>query len=183
MPLTEPEPSLAERVDSVASQGPTARVPVAETAFGRRVDRIAEVFAVGLLGIIVILVFLNSLGRFAFSYPLVWTEEVVATLIIWLSVAGAFLALRSQELITVEVLTSCLPPVLRHGLQVVIQLTSALIFAYLAWLGWRYFGLFGADRTPYFGFPKGAYMLALVVGWAAMAIVCLLSCARRRPGR
>ena len=183
MPLTEHEPSLAERVDSVASQGPSAGVRVAETAFGRLVDRIAEVFAVGLLGTIVILVFLNSLGRFAFSYPLVWTEEVVSTLIIWLSVAGAFLALRRQELITVEVVTSRLRPVLRHGLQVTMQLASALILAYLAWLGWRYLGLFGADRTPYFGFPKGAYMLALVVGWAAMAVVCLLSCVRRRPDR
>ncbi len=183
MPLTEREPSLAARVDSAVSQEPSADARLAETAIGRLVDRIAEVFAVGLLGTIVILVFLNSLGRFAFSYPLVWTEEVVSTLIIWLSVAGAFLALRRQDLIAVEALTSRLRPALRHGLHVAIQLTSALILAYLAWLGWLYLGLFGADTTPYFGFPKGAYMLALVVGWAAMAIVCLLSCARRRPGR
>ena len=180
MPPTEREKSLAERVDSVESQ---AGARAGRTAAGRLADRVAEVFAVILLGSIVILIFLNSLSRFAFSSPLVWTEEVVATLIIWVSVAGAFLALRRRELITIEVVTKRLPPGPRRGLWVAVQLSSALVLAYLAWLSWQYFDVFGGDKTPYFGFPKGVYMSALAVGWAAMAIATVLSLLVRRKGR
>jgi len=177
------EHSLAKRVDAIASEAQSVDARVANSAFGRLVDRVAEIFAAVLLSTIVILIFLNSLSRFALSSPLVWTEEVVATLIVWVSVAGAYLALRRQELITVEVLTIRLPSNLRHGLQVVVNLASALVLAYLAWVSWRYFGLFGSDKTPYFGYPKGAYMLPLVIGWTAMAIACLLSLIGRRKGR
>lgn len=183
MPPSERERSLSERVDAVASQAKSGDARVAKTASGRLVDRVAEALAVVLLGTIVVLIFLNSLGRYAFASPLVWTEEVVASLIIWLAVAGAFLAVRRRQLITVEVVTIHLPQGLRHGLQVVVQLASALILAYLAWLGWRYLEIFGGDRTPYFGFPKGFYMSALVVGFGAMAVACLLSLGRHRQRR
>lgn len=183
MPPTDRERSLAERVDAVTGQASPADTPAAKMTPGRFVDRLSEVLAVTLLGVIVVLIFLNSLGRFAFASPLVWTEEVVASLIIWLAVAGTFLAVRRRQLITVEVVTMRLPQGLRHGLQVVVQLASSLILAYLAWLGWQYLAIFGGDRTPYFGFPKGFYMSAIVVGFGAMAIACLLSLGRRRQNR
>ena len=123
---------------------------------------------------IVALVFLNAFFRYSFANPLVWTEEIVSSLIIWLAVAGAFLALRRRQLITIEVVTSRLPAGPRAALGVTMQLASALVLAYLAWLGWRYLGLFGKDTTPFFGFPKAFYMSAIPVGIGVMAIACLL---------
>jgi len=177
------EAELAERIERAAREEELAAGTSAPTRAGRAVDRIAEALAVLLLGTIVVLVLGNALGRYLFAKPLVWTEEIVASLIIWLAVAGAFLALRRRQLITVGAVSARLPAPARAALGLAAELVSAFVLGYLAWLGWRYLGLFGADTTPFFGFPKGFYMLAIPVGLGAMAIACLVSALGTRGWR
>ena len=181
MSAPETDRDLAERVGE--RLGPGELEPRAVTRLGGHVDRVAELVAVALLGTIVVLVFLNASFRYLFADPLVWTEEIVASLIIWLAVAGAFLALRRRQLITVDVLTAKLPAGPRAALAVAVQLLSAAVLGYLAWLGWQYLGLFGKDTSPFFGFPKAFYMAAIPVGMAAMAIACLLPAFSRKRRR
>ena len=183
----EADRDLAERVDEQVRAGEFEPGAEAESQLGGLVDRGAELAAVILLGVIVLLVFLNAFFRYAFANPLVWTEEIVSSLIIWLAVAGAFLALRRRQLITIEVVTGRLPDGPRIALGITMQLASAFVLAWLAWLGWRYMGLFGKDTTPFFGFPKAFYMAAIPIGIGVMAIACLLpvisSRAQRRRAR
>lgn len=183
MPRPEDEHDLAERISETARAEEFAAGSTAATPLGRIVDQAAEAIAVALLGVIVVLVFLNAFFRYAFANPLVWTEEIVASLIIWLAVAGAFLALRRRQLIAIEVVTGRLPPRLRAALDVAAQLATALVLAYLAWLGLRYTGLFGKDTTPFFGFPKGFFMAAIPVGLGAMALAALVAALSRRQQR
>ena len=170
----EADRDLAERIDEKVRAGDFGPGAEAELQPGGFVDRVAELVAVILLGVIVLLIFLNAFFRYSFANPLVWTEEIVSSLIIWLAVAGAFLALRRRQLITIEVVTKRLPEVPRTVLGITMQLASAFVLAWLAWLGWRYMGLFGKDTTPFFGFPKAFYMAAIPVGIGVMAIACLL---------
>lgn len=141
---------------------------------GRTVDRVAEALAVLLLGAVVLLVFANGASRYLANQPLVWTEEAVAALVIWLAVVGGFLAVRRRELIRVRVLVNRLPSRAQVLLEIVVQALSAMVFAYVAWQGWRYLGVFGGDKTPYFGLPKGVYMSALPIGCLAMALGFLI---------
>ena len=97
--------------------------------------------------------------------------------------AGAFLALRRRQLITIEVVTGRLPEGLRTALGIAMQLLCAFVLAYLAWLGWRYMGLFGTDTTPFFGFPKAFYMAAIPIGIGVMAIACLIPVISSRISR
>ena len=179
----EADRDLAERVDEQVRAGELEPGAEAESSLGGFVDRVAELVAVILLGVIVVLVFLNAFFRYLFANPLVWTEEIVSSLIIWLAVAGAFLALRRRQLITIEVVTGRLPEGLRTALGIVMQLLSAFVLAYLAWLGWRYMGLFGKDTTPFFGFPKAFYMAAIPIGIGVMAIACLIPVISSRNSR
>ena len=174
MPQPDTDRDLAERVDEQVRAGEFEPGAETDSKFGGYINRVAELVAVVLLGTIVLLVFLNAFFRYLFANPLVWTEEIVSSLIIWLAVAGAFLALRRRQLITIEVVTNRLPPGVRTALGIAVQLGSAFVLGYLAWLGWRYMGLFGEDTTPFFGFPKAFYMAAVPVGIGAMAIACLL---------
>lgn len=174
---------LADQISEKARADELGSGSMAETQLGDYVNRVTELVAVALLGVIVLLVFLNAFFRYLFASPLVWTEEIVASLIIWLAIAGAFLALRRRQLITIEVVTDRLPTGVRKLLGFVVQLTSAVVLGYLAWLGWRYLGLFGKDTTPFFGFPKGVYMAAIPIGMAAMAIACLVGAFSSKHGR
>jgi TRAP-type C4-dicarboxylate transport system permease small subunit len=145
------------------------------------VDRVAEALSVSLLGAVALLVFANAASRYLAGRPLVWTEEAVAALVIWLAVIGGFLALRRRELIRVNVLVERLPPRAQVLLEIGVQVLSAMVFAYVAWQGWRYLGVFGGDTTPYFGLPKGVYMAALPIG--CLAIVLGFLCEAREAGR
>ncbi len=121
-----------------------------------------------------VLVIANASGRYLFSRPLVWTEEIVASLLIWLVVIGAYLALERRQMIASGVLLDRLSPAGRRWFSVAIHALCAITFAWIANVGWQYLALFGSDRTPYFGFPKGFYLAALPVAAAAMALVGII---------
>jgi len=136
-------------------------------------DKVVEVAGVLALGVIVGLVLINACGRYLFSTPLVWTEEIVATLLIWVVMIGAYLALeRGQMIASTAFLEKFAPPV-RQTIVIASNALAAVTFAFIANVGWQYFGLFGTDKTPYFGFPKGVYIAALPLAAAAMALVAL----------
>ena len=173
------EVSAASRANELGRGEKTRAGPVART-----VDRVAEALCVSLLGAVALLVFANAASRYLADRPLVWTEEAVAALVIWLAVIGGFLAVRRHELIRVQVLVNRLPLRAQVLLEIVVQALSAMVFAYVAWQGWRYLGVFGGDTTPYLGLPKGVYMAALPIGCLAIALGFLSEAreaGRRRP--
>ncbi|WP_075222517.1 TRAP transporter small permease [Acuticoccus yangtzensis] len=137
------------------------------------IDKVVEVAGVLALVTIVVLVLVNACGRYLFSRPLVWTEEIVATLLIWVVMIGAYLALeRGQMIASTAILEKFAPPV-RRGIAAASNALAAFTFAFIAHVGWQYLGLFGRDKTPYFGYPKGVYIAALPLAAAAMALVAI----------
>lgn len=167
--MTESYDDIARRVeaaDDAPDIPPPPRNPVAAA-----VDKAVEALGVVLLNTIVVLVIANASGRYLFSRPLVWTEEIVAGLLIWLVVIGAYLALERRQMIASGVLLERISPAARRWVSVAIHALGALTFAWIANVGWQYLDLFGGDRTPYFGFPKAFYLAALPVAAAAMALV------------
>ncbi|MEO1102984.1 MAG: TRAP transporter small permease [Pseudomonadota bacterium] len=149
------------------------------------VDKAMEAVGVILLNIIVVLVLLNAGGRYLFSRPLVWTEEIVAGLLIWLVMVGAFLALQRRQMIASTALVDRWPTWAQAAAQLFANGLAAITFGFIAYVGWQYLNMFGGDSTPYFGFPKGFYLSALPVMAAAMALVAVFiaveSAARRQP--
>lgn len=151
-----------ERRDSVS--GPPHGVLLAA------VDKAVEVLGVTVLNAIVLLVFVNACGRYLFSKPVVWTEEIVAGLLIWLVMLGAYLALGRRQMIASNALIDRLPARVRVAAQIFSNVLAAVCLSFLAYVGWQYLDLFGTDRTPYFGMPKGWYLAALPIAAAAMAL-------------
>jgi TRAP-type C4-dicarboxylate transport system permease small subunit len=149
------------------------------------VNRVAEALGVALLGAVVLIVFVNAAMRYLLDTSIIWAEEVVLGLIPWLAMAGLFLAIRRQTTIRIEYFFNRFPAPVRRALTLLGDSWSAVVFAYLAWVSISYLNLFGGDRTPYLGVPKGIFAAALVVGGvAAMAAFALEAWrARERPGR
>ncbi|GAB5375936.1 MAG: hypothetical protein AcusKO_23980 [Acuticoccus sp.] len=135
------------------------------------VDKGVEVAGVLALVTIVFLVLINAGGRYLFSRPLVWTEEVVATLLIWVVMIGSYLALERGQMIASNAVLDRFAPRVRKAIAIASNALAAVSFAWIAHVGWQYLGLFGTDKTPYFGFPKGVYIAALPLAAAAMALV------------
>lgn len=167
--------ALAQAADAATTAQldglPRTRGPLAAVDIG------VEVLGVLVLNVIVILVLANATGRYLFSRPLVWTEEVVVILILWLIMIGTFLSLSRRNLMASNLLTDRLTPRAAPFVALATHLLAAAVFAWITHVGWAYLGIFGGDRTPYFGFSKGIYMTALPVGAAAMALASLIAAA------
>ena len=136
-------------------------------------DKVVEAAGVLALAAIVVLVILNAGGRYLFSRPLVWTEEIVAVLLIWVVMIGAYLALERGQMIASTALLEKFPTPVRRAIVIASNALAALSFGFIANVGWGYLGLFGRDKTPYFGFPKGVYIAALPLAAGAMALVAV----------
>jgi TRAP-type C4-dicarboxylate transport system permease small subunit len=131
------------------------------------VNRCAEAAGVLLLGSVVLIVFVNAVLRYLANTSIIWAEEVVLGLIPWLAMVGLFLAIRRQTTIRIDYFFERLPGPLQSGLTVLAHAWSAVVFAYLAVVSIDYLQLFGGDRTPYLGVPKGIFAAALVAGGGA----------------
>jgi TRAP-type C4-dicarboxylate transport system permease small subunit len=184
-PEQEGEGGLSARVAEAGRRqellDPDRGLPPADVA----INRVAEALGVLLLGSVTLIVFLNAAMRYVLDTSIIWAEEVILGLIPWLAIVGLFLAIRRQTTIRVEYFFDRLPAALKPPLALLAHSWSAVVFAYLAWVSIDYLKLFGGDRTPYLGVPKGIFAAALIVGGvAAMAAFAFEAWrAFRRGGR
>jgi TRAP-type C4-dicarboxylate transport system permease small subunit len=168
-----------------AETGPTVRVPglgggEAQASWPRPfVDRAVEALAVTALVLITVLLLVNALGRYLFSSPLLWAEEVATSLVIWLTMLGMFITARRRELIRVRSFMEKLPPRIQDALDVVTDLISVVSLSYLAWFAISYLQTFGGDTTPFLGLPKGLFTSAIPVGALGLALVVVIDLFQR----
>jgi TRAP-type C4-dicarboxylate transport system permease small subunit len=190
-PSPEPEEpgDLAARVAAAGRRqellDPDLGLPRADVI----VNRVAEALGVVLLAAVVLIVFVNAAMRYVLDTSIIWAEEVVLGLIPWLAMVGLFLAIRRRTMIRIDYFFNRFSAPLRRALAVLGQSWSAVAFAYLAWVSIGYLNLFGGDRTPYLGVPKGIFAAALVVGGVAAVAAFALEAWRaggrvgERPGK
>ncbi|MFE3836175.1 TRAP transporter small permease [Pseudogemmobacter sonorensis] len=131
-------------------------------ALRARLRWLVESAAMVLLVVLVALVLANSLSRYLLSAPLVWTEEVVKALLMWLGALGITVAALRGGLIACGIWTGKLPNRMRRHLAVFQNILGIGVMAVLAWLAWEYILLFGGDRSPILGLPKGIAISGII---------------------
>jgi TRAP-type C4-dicarboxylate transport system permease small subunit len=163
MPHDEPSDISAQVADAGRRQeldDPDRGLPRGDVI----VNRLAEAFGVLLLGSVVLIVFVNALMRYTLNTSIIWAEEVVLGLVPWLAMTGLFLAIRRHTMIQIDYFFESLPRAVQPALLVLGQAWAAAVFGYVAVTSIIYLQLFGADRTPYLGLPKGIFAVSLLVG-------------------
>jgi TRAP-type C4-dicarboxylate transport system permease small subunit len=155
-----------------------ATIPPNTPSVGHPVRRIAlvlvETAAVVLLVVLVVLVLANSTGRYLFSRPLPWTEEVVVALLMWLGGLGITVAALRNSLIACSIWTARLGPLGQRRLRRVQNLFGIATMAALAWFAWRYLGTFGGDLSPLIGMPKAVPITGIIGCAAGMSLAFLI---------
>ena len=136
----------------------------------RAVNRVAEIVGVAALGSIVLTIFANAVGRYAFNRSIIWAEELVLLLVPWLAMAGVFLSVRRGTMIRIEYFFEKLPPGVRRPLGPLGHLFSACVLTFMAGISVQFVLLFGFDRALYLEIPRIYSSSALVVGGFASAL-------------
>jgi C4-dicarboxylate transporter DctQ subunit len=103
-------------------------------AFGRILnaleDVIASLFLLSGLG----LVFVNVIGRYIFSKPIFWADEVAAYLIIWAALFGLGIAFKDKRHIQVTMLYAKMPLLVKRILTFIVNI-GGILFCVLFVIG------------------------------------------------
>ena len=113
------------------------RVAPRFAAVGAVIDRIDAWIVFGLAVALVILTalgFSQVVSRYVFGAPLIWSEELIRIILIWVVCVGVGPAYRLGYLAAIETLVRAVPTVLVNPIRIFTLLVSALIW--VVWIVW-----------------------------------------------
>jgi TRAP-type C4-dicarboxylate transport system permease small subunit len=129
-----------------------------------------DALLVAILAAMILLAATQILLRNVFDIGFIWTDELLRLLVLWIAVAGALAASRSDRHISIAVLDRFLPDVAQKATKLALDLFTAAVCALIAWhslafvLTTREFG-----DTMLGGFPAWILQAIMPAGFALMA--------------
>jgi len=141
------------------------------------INRVVGLILACMLGIMSVLILLQVFCRFVIDYPLTWSEEVSRYLMVYIVFLGASLAMRHNQLISIEVLPELLTGTKRKILISLVMILSLIFLVILFMQGINMLNVVQAQSSPalglsmaipYAALPIGAILLAL----NAVAVIC-----------
>lgn len=127
-----------------------------QSLLGQGIARAEEVIIAAILGVMVILTFVNVVLRYLFNESLIWGLEVVLVLFAWLVLFGISHAFRITAHLGVDAVLNLMPPKGQRVLGIISAL-CCIAYALLLMKGaWDYYAPFvGMDATAGRWFPTG----------------------------
>lgn len=134
------------------------------------INKVVKILLAISLIIMTIIMILQVFSRFIFNLPLNWSEEATRYLGIYAVFFGAALAVRYNELISVEAVPDLLPEKGRKYLKIVVLFICLVFFAVVLIQGFSLVGNVSMQKSPalripmsipYFSIPLGAILLFL----------------------
>ena len=102
--------------------------------FFRLYDSWIEKAIAALLGFLIVSLFAQVISRYAFNFPIMWTDEIGRYTFIWIVYLGSAAAFKNKSHLIVDVFTSKMPPKIQLNLNrffhTVIILFLFLVFKY-----------------------------------------------------
>jgi len=139
------------------------------------IDGVVQVVVVALLLSMTAVLFFNSIGRSVLNVSFVGGPALGRLLVIWLTFLGAYLAVRSESHITVDLVRRLLSRRIVDRLTILISLFSAATCAWVAWLStaftWTRFTAGQID--PMLEIPSGIFYLPVPIGAFLMTLAFL----------
>ena len=79
--------------------------------------------------------------RQVFSTGIMWADELVRIIVLWLAMFGAVAAARDNRHIRIDALSHLLPSAVIRYLRIVVDLFAAVVCGVIAWHSWRFLQL------------------------------------------
>lgn len=127
-------------------------------------------FLAVLFGGIALLTIYQVFARYALNSPLVWSEEVVRTLMVWIVLLGTAIALRKGSLISVEIILHLVPKKVRRILDLIIITLNVVYMVLLTKYGFIIMDSLKGQTTGALEIPVSWAYAAIPVG-AIMALI------------
>lgn len=151
-----------------------------------RVVRCVRLVEDGLIVVLVLAMILLAASqiflRNFWGVGLVWADPLLRVMVLWVGLLGAMAATRSNNHITVDVLSRFLAPGLKRASQWVTGLFATFVCALLAWHGARFVAMeYEAETVLFSGIPAWCCELIIPLGFGVMALRFLVVTIRPLP--
>ncbi|MBG9567095.1 TRAP transporter small permease [Brevibacillus agri] len=124
-----------------------------------------------ILGFTALLTLYQVFARYILKSPLVWSEELVRYLMIWIVFLGAALALRKGLLISVEIVQQIVPKTARKIMEIITVIVNVILLIILTKYGFGIMENLANQTTGAMDIPVAWTYAAIPVG----SIIALLN--------
>ena len=125
---------------------------------------IEDALLVGMLAVMVLLAGAQILARNFFGEGLVWSDQLLRILVLWVGVLGALAASRDNNHIVIDLVPKLLPARAKRGIEIVIFAFTSAVSALVAWHAARFV-------IEEYGYSQP--LLGPVPGWVFQTIIPL----------
>ena len=106
--------------------------------FGRLLENIA---LVAMLSGMIVLAVGQIVLREVFDTGVIWADELLKLMVLWLAMIGSIAASRDNRHIRIDVLSHVLPDSMMRASRTIVDLFAAAVCGVIAWQAWRYLQL------------------------------------------
>ncbi len=115
-------------------------------------------------------VFLQFFTRYVLNNSFAWTEEVAIFCLVAIVFLGSAMCVRTSRHIHVDFLYRYVGGLPGRALSTFVDLLRIGIFAYLAWLVWKYKSLIPDENMTTVDFPKWPFFMMVFVSFVLMTL-------------
>ena len=145
--------------------------PVAKRAhaLSMRLNRVVELIAAGLIGVLVVDVWFGVGSRYLVDLGATWTEELARYLMIWAALLAVSCGVAKREHVAVTYISDRVPGISRRILLLSFDILAFLFFATLFYYGLTMTRLGSSQYTTLFG-------VSMLVPYAAVPVSAGIAC-------
>lgn len=123
-----------------------------------------------LLVVMLVVCFGAVVMRYAFSKPLVWSEEVILTMLIWFGFLCISIGAFGDSHIAIEGVYNLFPSMARKGCDLLRHILLLGVGCLMVYFGWQVFQINLMKRLPATHWPQGLQYFPMVLGGALTAV-------------
>jgi TRAP-type C4-dicarboxylate transport system permease small subunit len=118
-------------------------------------------------------VFLQFFTRYVLNNSFAWTEEIAIYCLVAVVFLGSSMCVRASRHIHVNFLYRYLSKPVGRALATMVDVAMVVLFAYLAFLVWRYASIIHDERMTTIDWPKYPFFLLIFAAFVLMALRAL----------
>lgn len=144
---------------------------------------IENIVLVTLLSGMILLAVSQIVLREVFDSGIIWADQLVRLIVLWLAMMGAMAACREDRHIRIDALSHLFPDSVISGIRIVVDLFAAGVCAVIAWHAYRYLQLeIEFEDTVLINTPAWIVHVIIPVGFAVFSYRFLVSVLKRLIG-
>ena len=128
-----------------------------------------------LLVVMLSICFVAVVMRYAFNSPIVWSEEVILTCLIWFGFMCISIGIYRDDHIAIEGVFNKLPPLARKALTVFRHVLLMVFCMFMTYYGWKIFKINLQKRLPATHWSQGLQYFPMVFSGVLMTVYSIVN--------